>query len=91
MGASRPKRPLEEMLEEMAEAVNDAIHTESTEDKVLDILLELTIASIAENRPLYSSPLDEPLFYRQHFLPWVKEAMDEAAKLTEFFRKSQAA
>jgi hypothetical protein len=81
MGTRGPKRTREERLEELEEAVNDAILAETTTDRVLSLLLELTITSITEERPLFPNPLDEPLFYKRHFRKWVEEGLREAADI----------
>jgi hypothetical protein len=81
MGTRRPKRTREERLEELEEAVNDAVLTETTDDRVLAFLLELTITSLTEERPLFPNPLDEPLLYRRHFRKWVEEGLREATDI----------
>jgi len=51
----------------------------------LNTLIEVTIASIEEKRPLFSSILEEPAFWRRHFHRWIKEYLEEEDAL----RKAQ--
>ncbi|GEM_PF-1278987 len=82
MGASGPKRRLgpAELLA-MEEAVHAAIEECRTSDRVLDTLLEVTITSLLENRPLFPNPLDEPLMYRLYFRKWVEDSLEVVGKL----------
>ena len=64
----------------MEDAINEAID-EQSKDVVLLKLVEITAASIIEERPLFDNILTEPVFYRRHFKPWVKKGIDEALKL----------
>jgi hypothetical protein len=73
----------------MVEEVNDAILTESTDDPVLALLLELAAIEIQEERPLFPNPLEEPLLYRQ-FKRWVKESLDEAVQLQQAEQKAKS-
>jgi hypothetical protein len=66
----------------MENTVKDAI-TEGTTDKTLSILLEVVRISITEDRLLFPNPLDEPVFYRRYFVPWVKEGLEEAKAIAE--------
>ena len=43
----------------------------------LSTLLEMTVVSITENRPIFENVADEPVFYRRHFYKWVKAIIDE--------------
>ena len=49
---------------------------EVTDDLVLNNLIQITRASITEDRPLFSL-MEEPTFYRNHFKRWVREAIQE--------------
>jgi hypothetical protein len=51
----------------------------------LNTLIEVTIASIEEKRPLFPSILEEPAFWRRHFYRWIKEYLEEEDAL----RKAQ--
>jgi hypothetical protein len=42
------------------------------------------MASILENRPLFLTILEEPVFYRRYFRKWVEEGMEEARRLNSF-------
>ncbi len=72
------------MLDEMEEQVKIAAR-DGSDDLTLNLLVETTIASILEKRPLFPSIAEEPLFYRRYFYRWVKEALDDEAAL----RKAQ--
>jgi len=67
----------------MAEAINDAIISGNTDDPILDTLLELVVFSVANNRPLFLDPIEEPIFYRRYFYVWVQEALEDAAKINK--------
>ncbi len=58
---------------------------DGSDDPTLDLLVEMTIASILEKRPIFHSLAEEPLFYRRYIYRWVKEALDEEAA----FRNAQ--
>lgn len=60
----------------MEEQVKEALSGESR-DFHLGALLEITVLSIREGRPLFPSILDEPVFYRRHFKRWVEEYIEE--------------
>ena len=75
MGCFAPKSA--ELLGELEDTVKDAILTDDYEDAVLTRLIEITLASITEKRPLFPSILDEPEFYRRYFRRWVEEGMQE--------------
>ncbi len=88
MGARRPKLSIEEaqgakeeLFAEIEENVNDAILTSHTEDTILALLIEITTVALVENRPLFSNPLDEPIYYRRFFKKWVQDGLNEAVKL----------
>ena len=82
MGASGPKLDIEDLFAELEDIVKDAMVEGSTTDHYLGLLLENVLVSIAENRPLYASPLDEPAFYRT-FRRWVAEGIGEAVKISQ--------
>jgi len=50
---------------------------------VLNHLVELSIASHRDGRPLFSNILDEPAFWRRHFHRMVKEVLDEEQALQQ--------
>ncbi len=64
------------MEEEVKIAVRDG-----SDDPALGLLVEMTLASILEKRPVFPSLAEEPLFYRRYIYRWVKEALDEEAAL----------
>jgi len=64
-------------LVEMEETVKDAILVGSFDDLALLRLVEVTTASIQEDRPLFTTILAEPAFYRKYFVRWVREALEE--------------
>ena len=68
------------MLDEMEETVKIAVR-DGSDDPTLDLLVEMTLASILEKRPVFASLAEEPLFYRRYIVRWVKEALDEEAAL----------
>ncbi len=87
---SRPKRSGLEVRKylnppygELEEEVKDAILTGGTQDRVLDYLIGLTITSLAENRPLFANPIEEPVFYQEYFRRWVKEGVDEVQSIEQ--------
>ncbi len=51
--------------------------TGDIDDPVLDTLIELTLQSDTENRPLFPNLIDEPIFYRKYFKRWVHEGLLE--------------
>lgn len=63
--------------------MKDTIVTQRTSDPVLLTLLEIVVTSVAEERPLFNNPLEEPPFYRRYFRRWVKEGLEEAAKIAQ--------
>jgi hypothetical protein len=68
-------------LAELEDEVKDAVITGQSEDLYLLRMIELVLATITTGRELYANPFDEPTFYRRHFLPWVKEGMEERARI----------
>ncbi len=75
MGRFAPKSA--ELLGELEDIVKDAILTDNYEDPVLTRLIEITLASITEKRPLFPTVLEEPEFFRRYFRRWVEEGMQE--------------
>ncbi len=61
----------------MEEVVKDAVLTGEFSDLVLLRLIDLTATSIQDKRPLFPGLMDEPVFYRKYFYPWVNEALEE--------------
>jgi hypothetical protein len=82
VGASGPKLSVDDLLAELEDIVKDAIVGGATEDHYLGYLLNMVVASIADGRPLFSSPLDEPAFYRR-FRRWVIGGLDELSRLSQ--------
>ncbi len=89
MGTGTPKSSegettRERRLRELEDIVKDAIYTETSVDPVLLKLIEITMTSITENRPLFpGSPLEEPSFFRRYFKRWVQESLEEVRKFKE--------
>jgi hypothetical protein len=67
----------------MQEFIKDAILANEFPDLSLIRLVELTIHSIQNERPLFPCLLDEPAFYRKHFFYWVREALEEKKMLEQ--------
>ena len=65
----------------MEEFVKDALLLNEFHDLCLLRLVELTVAAIRTERPLFSSLIEEPSFYRKYFQVWIREALDEKEKL----------
>ena len=65
----------------MEEHVKDAILVNEFHDLVLLRLVEITVALDHSGRPLFSSVLEEPVFYRKYFQVWVHEALEERKKM----------
>jgi hypothetical protein len=85
MGACTPKstddlQQLNDLLAEMEDVVKDAILTGEVTDIVLSNLIEITTYSKVSDRPLFSDPLVEPVFYRRYFSRWVVEGLEERMK-----------
>lgn len=88
MGTHSPKSSeRDELFGELEEIVKDAILTGELNDGVLATLVEMTIYSILNDRPLFANSLDEPAFYRRYFYRWVKEGIDEVRKSNEASQK----
>jgi hypothetical protein len=90
MGASGPKRSVADRLFLLEDEVNDAVLTGHTDDKVLDTLLDITIASIKSDREVFPNPLTEPIFYRRHFKKWVQQSLEERALLEQALNKDNS-
>lgn len=54
-----------------------------SDDLVLNNLVELALASIREERPLFRGILEEPTFWRRHFFRWVKNWVEEEEALSQ--------
>jgi hypothetical protein len=67
----------------MQEFIKDAILTNEFRDLPLVRLVELTVYSIQNERPIFPCLLDEPAFYRKHFSYWVREALEEKKMLEQ--------
>ena len=84
------KKSRGERLARLEEQVLEAIESDEIKDKALDALVEIIIFSDAHGKPIFEKPLEEPLFFRQHFLPWVREGLrirkeiDQASDLDIF-------
>ncbi len=61
----------------MEEHIKDAILANEFTDLVLLRLVELTLSSIQEERPLFPGLIEEPVFFRKYFHLWVSEALEE--------------
>lgn len=59
----------------MEEDVKDCFHGEVS-DVTLGMIVNLTVASLFENRPLFPNPLEEPYFYKTYIKTWVREEID---------------
>ena len=65
----------------MEDIVKDAIITGDTDDRVLDLLIDIVVSSIQDGRPLFPNVMTEPSFYRRYFRRWVAEALAELASM----------
>jgi hypothetical protein len=82
LGTDPPKSDQrDELFGELEELVKDAVLTGELNDGVLASLLELTVYSILNDRPIFGNVLEEPAFYRRYFYRWVKEGIDEVRKI----------
>jgi hypothetical protein len=54
-----------------------------SDDLVLNHLIELTLASIRDERPLFQSIMEEPAFWRRHFRRWMKAWIEEEETLQD--------
>ena len=80
MGRAPKSETFDGRIGELEEAVKDHILT-GEGDPSLRLLVELTAVSIAEERPLFPNPLEEPAFFRKFFKIWVREGLQERGKL----------
>ena len=46
-------------------------------DASIGLIVELTVAAIQEDRPLFPNPIDEPIFYRRYIKRWVREELEQ--------------
>jgi len=76
------------MALDMQVEIKDAILEGGSDDKVLESLILLTMTEISSKRPLFPSPMDEPVLYAHYFRKWVKEGMEGLKKANE--RKQDA-
>jgi hypothetical protein len=67
----------------MESAVSDVILGGPTSDLMLVALLDLAIASIRDERPVFPSLIDEPILFR-HFRRFVRKALDAQEKIHSF-------
>jgi hypothetical protein len=65
----------------MAEYVKDAILMNEFRDLVLIRLIDLTVTAERTGRPLFSTLLEEPVFFRKYFQVWIREALEERDRL----------
>ncbi len=70
------EEPYEELLENFEAEVKAALGGDG-HDAVLNSIISLTLASIDEERPLFTSILDEPVLWKRHFVRWIKEYLEE--------------
>ena len=54
---------------------------DGSDDIALNLLVEMTITSILEKRPVFPTIAEEPLIYRRYIYRWVKEALNEEAAM----------
>jgi len=64
----------------MEQDIRAAIGGDSN-DLVLNSLVELTVASLRDKRPLFNNILDEPALWRRHFRRMVQDVLDEEDSL----------
>ncbi len=64
---------------DVEEIISDAAMLERTDDTVLKNLIELAVVSLDEERPVFPSPLDEPVLWRK-FRTAVHYARSDAKK-----------
>ncbi len=88
MGRAPKSETLDRRLGELEEAVKDFILT-GEGDGVLRLLVDLTAASITEERPLFPNPMEEPAFFRKWFKVWVREGLVERGKLQQVQQEAE--
>ena len=66
----------QDFLQDIEDDIRAAVGGES-DDIALNHLVELSIASHRDGRPLFPNILDEPAFWRRHFHRLVKAVLDE--------------
>jgi hypothetical protein len=67
----------------MEKEVMGALEGEENDDMVLMSLLDYTMTSLVEKRPIFPNLADEPVFYRRYFRKWVKDYIDEQQQIAE--------
>ena len=82
-----PKKSEHESLSEIEDYVKDAILTEDFSDEYFASLFELTLTAKSSGRHLFANPMDEPLFYRRHFVRWIEEGMEEKRNMANYLNK----
>jgi hypothetical protein len=76
-----------QLFSDLEDEVKEAIAA-GTRDVILNMLLEVTMASLVDERPLFANIIDEPLFYRRYFLPWVREGLQELRTIENASREA---
>ena len=75
-------------LTELEEVIYEAIvNREVVDDVSLNRIIELTIASINREQPLFPDIMSEPTLYRRYIYPWIKSALHDRS-LTDGFSGS---
>jgi hypothetical protein len=72
----------QDFLKDLEDDIRAAVGGDS-DDLILNHLVELSIASHRERRPLFPHILDEPAFWRRHFHRLVRQVLDEEDALRE--------
>jgi hypothetical protein len=73
---------LHNRLDELETVVKEAV-ANGTQDVALSLLLEITLASIHSNRPVFPTIAEEPLFYRRYIVRWIQEALHDNKDLQD--------
>jgi hypothetical protein len=68
------------LIREIENTVKDAIIAGVTDDRTLDFLIDLAIWT-KDGAQAVSQILDQPHFYAVHFVPWVREGLQERQKI----------
>jgi hypothetical protein len=61
----------------------------STEDKSLRIIIEMVLTEKRDGRPIYSTLLEEPVFFRM-IRNWILEGLEDLQKIEEIQAKNTA-
>lgn len=69
--------------EELENIVKDAIVSGVTDDGPLDFLISLAIQTAVDGVQAAKTLLEQPHFYTNYFVPWVKEGLEERHKINE--------